>query len=408
MQHALRHNFRRLASLRLLTCAGIAISLLFLSQGLATRAQLTSAWVVWVFLVGLSVLQLWRAGQHEPSPREFFTYLLLDMGLIISLLYFTGGATNPFITYLLVLIVISAATLSWGHTWLLCLISLSAYGLLLFIHQPLPLLDVQLANVGLNLHIVGMWATFIMSALFIAYFVVDMAMAQQQQAKQLAQLREQSLQNEHLMAIASQAAATAHELGTPLTTMAITLKDLQLDVSADLLPDIKLLQQQIGLCKGKLNNLVASARLSHSEPMPLPTYIHQVLDHWLLMRPQALFQIRQPADAGPQVSYPQLLQQAIINLLDNAMNVSDKALQLELSWLADCWQLSILDNGPGMPEDLPSQAIKPSSQGMGIGMLLSQSSIARLGGEVTWQNLPEGCLCNIKVPVVDANPNSIS
>lgn len=408
---ALNHNLRRLAILRLITCVGIAVALLFLEFALHHDPDLLFAWVIWSALSVLSVINLFRARHQKAGTDELFAYLLLDSALIVALIYFTGGANNPFITYLLVPIVISAATQSHTKTWSLCLLSIAAYGLLLFYHEPLPMLHMSMNHnhmghtSGFNLHIVGMMLTFVMSALFIAYFVVDMAQQLRKEQAQVARLRETSIQNEHVMLVASQAAATAHELGTPLTTMSVITQDLiTQDISEEEKEDdLKLIQQQIQLCKEKLKQLVSHA-LSAPPCQSLTEFMQTTLDQWLLMRPRASYRwLEKPDHIGspPNVQYPQVLQQAIINLLNNAMDATDNSIQLTLHWTNSSWTLSIYDQGSGMPDTISTSVGQPqaSTDGMGIGLLLTHSSVQRLGGRVEWHNLPEGgCLTQIEVP----------
>jgi len=396
------YNLKRLAILRLITCAGITLSLLILGFDINNQLQQQAAWGILSLMTILSLVNLARARKGKALPQEVFTYLLIDSVLIVTLMYFTGGANNPFITYLLVPIVISAATLRWGFTWVLCVLAMLAYGGLLFFYQPLASLNLQMAQLGLSLHIVGMWLTFVLSALFIAYFVVEMAQESRHQSVLAAHYREQSIQNEHLMLLASQAASTAHELGTPLTTLKVLTHELQQQAQdEDTRGDLNLMNSQIDLCKDKLNKLSQQVTLEQSPEVELHLFIEQTLQQWLLVRPSAQFDWPKPKkSSSPQVQYPQVLQQAIINLLDNAMNASNEPLILNLNWNHSSWLFTIKDNGPGLGKEfkLPNSPVH-SEQGMGVGLLLSHSSIQRLGGVVTLSNHEDqGCLTEVAMP----------
>ena len=396
------YNLKRLAILRLITCAGITLSLLILGFDINNQLQQQAAWGILSLMTILSLVNLARARKGKALPQEVFTYLLIDSVLIVTLMYFTGGANNPFITYLLVPIVISAATLRWGFTWVLCVLAMLAYGGLLFFYQPLASLNLQMAQLGLSLHIVGMWLTFVLSALFIAYFVVEMAQESRHQSVLAAHYREQSIQNEHLMLLASQAASTAHELGTPLTTLKVLTHELQQQAQdEDTRGDLNLMNSQIDLCKDKLNKLSQQVTLEQSPEVELHLFIEQTLQQWLLVRPSAQFDWpRLKKSSSPQVQYPQVLQQAIINLLDNAMNASNEPLILNLNWNHSSWLFTIKDNGPGLGKEfkLPNSPVH-SEQGMGVGLLLSHSSIQRLGGVVTLSNHEDqGCLTEVAMP----------
>ena len=397
-------NLKRLAVLRLITFSGLTLAILFIGLENTPFIQQVTLWGALISLFTLSGLNLWRAKQGRAYPNELFLYLLSDVLLIASLIFVTGGANNPFITYLLVPIVVSASTLSWLKTWSLCMIAMTLYGFLLFFYYPLPALDHRLAMAGLSFHIIGMWFTFILSAMLIAYFVVDMAFDLRQKEKQTAHFREQVIQNEHLMLLASQAASTAHELGSPLTTIKMLSHELQgldnLDPTSK--EDLQLIHQQVDVCQQKLKRLSQSHNLDMSEKQNLMSFLQNTTDQWLLLQPKAQFKWAKPFNdypQGPQIQYPLVLMQAIINLLDNANHASEQPIILDVQISQKTWQLTIQDFGQGIDENfvLPSQPMT-SSQGLGIGLLLSHSSVLRLGGHIALENNSQGCVTRIKVP----------
>lgn len=397
----LLQNLKRLAILRLIVCCGLGIALGLIGLEQTPPLQQALLWGVLFTLTLLSLLNLWRAKHHQALANELFAYLLTDTLLIAILMYLSGGANNPFITYLLVPIVISAATLSWAKTWSLCILSMLVYGVLLFFYLPLPALDHHLAHAGLSFHIIGMWLTFILSALLIAYFVVEMAFELKIKDKQTAHYREQVMQNEHLMLLASQAASTAHELGSPLTTIKMLSHELQqlnhLDTS--IFDDLKLIHEQVNVCQQKLKHLSQPQQLDMSDTQPISHFIQHTLDQWLLLQPKAQFQWIPPSETGPDVQYPLVIMQAMINLLDNANHASKQPITIELDWNTHSWQLSIQDDGPGIQETftMPTTPVQ-SENGLGIGLLLSHSSITRIGGNINMHNNAQGCLTTIEVP----------
>ena len=409
-------HLKRLAMLRLITSSGVAIALMMLGLHTQLDMQTLSAWTILTAMVALSLANVLRASKTTISPYEVFSYLLLDTLLIAALMYVTGGANNPFITYLLVPIVISAATLNWLFTWILCVLAMSVYGLLLFLYLPLYALDQQLAELGLSLHIIGMWFTFVLSALLIAYFVVDMAQDLASQAKRIEQLNQQSLQHEHVLLLASQAASTAHALGTPLTTINMLAHELQAEanISAQCQADLALIEQQVNVCKSTLKQLTQHTDVASLPKQSVQQFIADTLDQWQLMRPNVQFTLEdfsskqgQPIE-HTQVQYSLLLRQSIINLLDNAADSQQQAkrsnnvINLNLHCLAEHWQLDILDAGNGFEN--PNESVteihaNESVNGLGIGLLLSYGSIQRFGGNVSWENQqPIGCLTKIEMP----------
>ena len=160
------------------------------------------------------------------SSVEFFAQLMVDVFALTALLYFSGGSTNPFISLYLLPLTIAAAALPWAYTWVMAAITISCYTLLLFYYVPLPH-DHEEHNSEFNLHVSGMWLAFVLSTVLIAWFVVKMGISIRERDKDLASAREQALRNEQLIALGTLAAGAAHELGTPLATMAIVSGELQ-------------------------------------------------------------------------------------------------------------------------------------------------------------------------------------
>jgi two-component system, sensor histidine kinase RegB len=157
--------------------------------------------IIFTSIHGLTYLRLRQA--LAVTEWEFFSQLLIDVICLNALFYFSGGANNSFISYLLVPICISAATLPWRFTWIITALCLCAYTLLLFFHVNLPIFDTSHNhNSNLSWHILGMWFNFSISAILITYFVVKMAKTLRQQNEQLNSLREDELRNEQLMAVA--------------------------------------------------------------------------------------------------------------------------------------------------------------------------------------------------------------
>src|SRR5690606_6174695 len=168
--------------------------------------------------------------------------------------------------------------------------------------------------------------------------------------------RQDAHNNENLLAAGTLAAGTAHELGTPLSTMTLLLDDMHSD-DAGLNDDIALLKQQVQTCRATLKNLVNTAEAHQQQPCalaPLPAVLHTLLDRWQVLRPNARYQLHigqlhidTPASV-PDLACDEALQQAIINLLNNAADTDSGAVELHADWDADTITLRIRDRGPGI------------------------------------------------------------
>ena len=357
--------------------------------------------------------------QSIVSDQEFLLHLLFDVLSLSVLLYFGGGASNPFVSFFLVPITISAAILPWTYTWAVAGISLACYTFLLFFYRPLSILmpeDMNMSSMGglPNLHIIGMWCNFIVSAVLITYFVVKMAAEIRSQDIKLNDYREDNMRNEQILAVATQAAGTAHELGTPLNTMTILVREMADDYQENpaLAKDIATLEMQLASCKKSLQEMVKRADLRNAgmaRQSAIPVFIEQILEQWSLLRPEVrLNQKYIAANESPQIHVDSTLQQAIVNILNNAADASPEEIDLVVDWNTENWTLLIRDYGKGVDEEmmayLGSKIVSNKEKGMGVGMILSQASIERMGGEVSISSHPEqGTLTQIRLPVLNAS-----
>jgi two-component system sensor histidine kinase RegB len=402
---AAKANLRRLALVRLIVIGGEIAALAYAL--FALEAELRYGWLLAAILlqVAATAFIFWRLRRAWPvTDGEFFGQLLVDAGSLSLLLYCSGGATNPFVSYYLVPLAIAGAVLPSRYTAGLAAICISAYTALLFFYDPLPLLsplagthhhgDHGTAQSMVNPHVVGMWFNFTLSALLITYVVARMANALRDQYDELNQRREQALHNEQLLAVATLAAGTAHELGTPLTTMKLLLDDMPAADPAQR-ADIELLKQQVQTCHATLKNLVATAESHQRQQFPLQPvdrFLHAALERWQIIRPSARYRLDLPTDAGaiPALRPDETLQQALLNLLNNGADASVEPLELKLEWDARDIVLRIRDHGAGVPLEIAEQLGKPfvtsKGKGLGLGLFLSHATIERCGGDIHMYN----------------------
>ena len=222
---ASRQNLGRLLLIRILVLAAQAGSV-----GFAWLSDLLPLPRLALGLtLGLSAcLILFTALRLRAPPvtdQEYAVQLACDLIIHSTLLYYSGGSTNPFVSYYLVPLTIAAATLPWIYSMVLSGLALTGYTLLLIWYHPLHLQAVQHEAMLINLHLFGMWLNFALSAAFITFFVVKMSEALRWQAHMQAERREESMRDQQLLAVATQAAGAAHELGTPLATMSVLLNE---------------------------------------------------------------------------------------------------------------------------------------------------------------------------------------
>lgn len=407
-----RQNLWRLILIRLLV---------LLAQSLSVMGAYVSGWfpLPWTALLTIlgasalvSILTLLRLSRRWPvTDVEYGIQLAFDVLIHSILLYFSGGPTNPFVSYYLVPLTIAAATLPWFYTACLAGLSVFAYSLLLLWYEPLQAFEFTMGRGVINLHMIGMWLNLAMSAGLITFFVVRMAAALRQHAERLAEKREQSIRDAQLLGIASVAAGAAHELSTPLSTMSVLLKDLRSDYHEPALQeDLALLQEQVGLCKQSLQQMVRRAELTPSHPVrvePVDVWMKALLARWQLMRPEASWQLQpMPVGAMPLIKASPELGQAMLNLLNNAVDACPDDITITMEWDQKRLRLLIRDHGPGVPLHIAEQigtafVTTKGKKGFGLGLFLSHAAVERMGGSVKLFNQDAGgTLTEVLLPIV--------
>jgi two-component system sensor histidine kinase RegB len=249
-----------------------------------------------------------------------------------------------------------------------------------------------------NIHVLGMWLGFVISAVVVAYFVVKMANAVRERDVRLARAREDTLRNERIVALGMQAASAAHEMGTPLSTLAVVIGELQNETDA--LPEwresLKLLDGQVRGCKRILDKLLANAQDSSPQTaQSLEQFIIDTLDEWQLLRPTVQHHFHssgvQPA---PQIMIDPSLRAALLNLLNNAADVSPDQIDININWSEQLFTLQIQDYGTGLSPEAAANAgsafFTTKKEGRGLGLFLANATIEQIGGKVRLFNRESG------------------
>ena len=258
-----------------------------------------------------------------------------------------------------------------------------------------------------------MWLNFGLSAGLVTFFIYKMAHALRNRDKALSRTREAALRNEQVLAVATQAAGTAHELGTPLSTMAVLLNEMYQDAPNDspLQQDIAILRQQVDVCKSRLQHLVATAdrrRMAEPEILDAELWLAAVVQRWLVIRPDVshFFDVAEKR-GRPWLAVDATLDQALTNLLNNAADANPEQIAIRLDWQDESVVIDIRDHGPGIAMSIADQLgdtfISTKSKGMGIGLFLTHATINRFGGGVSLYNHPEGgTLTEVTLPLCSA------
>lgn len=372
--------------------------------------------LVVILLATLNLLTWIRLRHKWPvSHMEFFLQLLIDVFALSTLLYFSGGSTNPFISLYLLPLTIAAATLPWRYTWVMAVVTIACYTLLLFKYVPLPH---EHSNhlIEFALHVSGMWLAFVLITIIIAWFVVRMSASIRERDQDLAKVREHALRNEQIIALGTLAAGAAHELGTPLSTMAVVANELQQEYTQDseFQNNVHILRNQISHCKQILTQLLAKAGQARAEDgskLPVDEFLRQIIDRWKLIRPFVQFNYQSTGTQPvPKIMDNQLLSQSILNLLNNAADASLKHIEIKTKWEDLILHLEIIDDGDGLSAEAIQRAgeaffsSKMIGQGFGIGLFLANANIERFGGSVRLFNLENGGACTyVVLPLIECH-----
>ena len=376
----------RLLAVRVSLIAGWAVGIAWLHWGIGIPMPLVPISAV-LLLMGLFALSTaWRLRQDAPATQlEFLAHLLTDLTAFAVLVFFSGGVTNPFVSLMLVPVVIAAISLRPRWVWLLAAVAGGFYALLLFYYWPLAVADPVAAY---GMHLGGMWFNFLISAGMIAFFVTRMHAALRARDRELSALREKQLRDERIVALGTQAALAAHELATPLATIQTTAHELAVEFAND--PDIgadcRLLEQQAQACKRILTQLAARAQDTSPEPRPLDSWLAALVERWQVLRPDAPIATTLPTDRRTFIP-PDGLEQAILNVLNNAADASPGPVEFVAEARDDTLLIDIADRGPGFSPEQRAQAGRvlfsgKPGRGWGVGLALTHATLERAGGSL--------------------------
>ena len=396
-------NLRRLFVLRNIAIIGQILVISIVPVWFKITLPINSLIVIVVALSIWNLITWIRIRLNRPfREREFFFQMLPDVFALTAMLYFTGGATNPFAWVFLFPLIIAATVLPKPYTWVMALLTTACYSLLMIYFVPLPMSHMGHGGDGFGQHVLGMWFGFSLTAALIAYFVSDMANTLHIRDRILAEAREQALRDERLIALGTLAAGAAHELGTPLGTMAILAGELEKEYPAETNDELHgklvILCDQIKRCKKALSVISASAgdgKAESGQMMEADKYLEKVIDQWQKVRPEAILKYTLNGNLpAPNILADEVLNQAITSILNNAADASPKEIELNAQWNNEQLQLEVSDRGDGLSPkaslSVGKQLFSTKKHGLGLGLFLAHAAINRLGGNVELINREGG------------------
>jgi two-component system sensor histidine kinase RegB len=418
-QHSSLRILRQLYLLRNILIVFILMMIALAVFGLDIRLPILPLTVVLLIMAVTNLMTRWliRSGRAI-SDRQLFAQLLVEIIAFTLILYFTGGATNPFTFLYLIPLAIAATVIPGKPTWLLTGLTFVLYSLLLKFYQPLGY-DMQPHQGGMrdsafSTHVIGMWFGFLLAATLVTLFVTWLSRELKRRDHAIEQAKRREIRDQQLVALGTLAAGAAHELGTPLGSMALIVGDLTEGIDPQAHPrlfeDQKLLRDQIRRCKQILSVLSDQAGETRADAgglMPAGEMIRGIVDRWRRQRPRAEARLELDIPSQARLLYDKPLEQALVNLLNNAADAGEERVLIqargEKGWLL----LDITDSGPGLSEEQIAMAgeklFSSKPDGMGIGLFLAITTLRRSGGDIRFESTPgQGALTRVRLPLMNS------
>ncbi len=363
---------------------------------LMALAPLVTASILLNFYLG------WRMNGARITESELIFYLLFDAAQLTAMLYLTGGLQNPFAGMTLIYVTIAAVILSRRGAMIICGFTLFCLTLLAFVHDPLPwrnggmLLD--------RLYSCGVWTSLVLATFFISTYIGNLVQEARQMSRALSATQQALAQEQRLSAMGSLAAATAHQLGSPLNTITLIAHDLldQFDAKHPLHQDAKMLLEQSQHCKNVLTNLGEKAKSIAGQELesrlPLSAVVQMAIDDHKSAHANIECDLHLSYDiAGdPLIRLRPELLHSIGNILQNAMQHAVRNVVVEVDYDKQYLEILISDDGAGFAPELQPSLGEPYIQrqgkysGMGLGIFIAKTLIEKMGGKISFHTPQDG------------------
>lgn len=343
-----------------------------------------------------------RGGRLRLTDRDASLYLAYDMLQLTLLLYLTGGLANPFALLLLAPMTVAAAILSRYSMVLLTGLNLICLTVLALWSFPLPWPDPLPAVVPL--YAFGIWLSLSVSASFIAGYVFRVAEEARQFAEALAATQVALAREQRLSSLGALAAAAAHELGTPLGTIALVAKEIARDLppDSDLIEDVALLQSQSARCRDILADLARKPEADGGDPfeklaitalLEVAGAPHRLGHIDFVIMGRAAEGLDPAGTSEPVLRRSPEILHGLGNYIQNAHQFAKRQVSVTVEWNKQLLTVIIRDDGPGYPPNVLARIGEPylsarndRSGHMGLGVFIAQTLLEKTGASVSYAN----------------------
>ncbi|HEX3440192.1 MAG TPA: ATP-binding protein [Pseudolabrys sp.] len=400
-----KKNLLLLVMLRWLAVGGQIATIAFVQLWLDIPLPLVPMGCVLLFLVALNLLSFFRSRQPGTviTNTELFFELLLDVAALTVQLYLSGGATNPFVSLLLVQAVLGAVLLPPRPTWILLVAASGCFILLTTTYWPIRLVPgwfEPLPGQGghYDLHAYGTFVSFLLAVVLLVLFVTRINGNLRDRDRHLSELRQQSAEEEHIVRMGLLASGAAHELGTPLGTLSVILNDWgrlpALRKDADMVTELGEMNAALERCKDIVSHILLAAgeaRGEHFERMTLAGFVEDVVAEWKETRSPPLVDYNADIPDDILIASDTVIRQILLNVFDNALEASPKWVGIEASKESDALVVTVSDKGKGFAPEILANFGKPYQStkdraGSGLGLFLVVNVLRKLGGKATARN----------------------
>lgn len=402
-RRARRLRVDTLARLRWLAVAGQTAAIIITHYGFGFYLPIAPCLIIIAASALLNgILRLRVALNHRLEDRPAALLLAYDVVQLTALLYLTGGLSNPFAILFLAPATISAVSLSPRLTLYIAALTAAAATFLGFFHQPLPWFSGEKFDLP-GLYAAGIWAAIVLGVAFVGFYASRVAEEARRLSDALAATELVLAREQHLTQLDGLAAAAAHELGTPLATITLVVKEMAATApqAGPLREDISLLSQEVARCRAILGKI---ASLGADSVGPFDT---MTLNHLLeeVLSPLRDFGVdihvsRQGAAPEPACERNSGVLYGLGNLIENAVDFAHSRVFIDARWTKDKVTVIISDDGPGFSPDILSRLGEPyvttrahrraktdEASGLGLGLFIAKTLLERSGAQVTTANV---------------------
>ena len=401
-RQARRLRLNTLIGLRWLAVSGQTAAILIGAFGFGLRFPIVACFALVAASALLNLALRWRFPvSTQLSDRGAAIMLAYDILQLAGLLFLTGGVANPFAILLLAPVTIAATSLPLREALGLLLLALACATGLLVASLPMPWLGGESLALP-TMYVLARWAALAVSAAFVTLYAYRVAAEARQTASALTAAELVLARAQHLSQIDGLAAAAAHELGTPLATVALVVREMAAEPNAGeaFKEDLQLLEQSVERCRSILGKLSAPAGLP-GQQMDIfsPVELAEIAAAPHRLHGVAISVEGEGTDPPPKCPRSPACLYGLGNLIENAVSFAERAVVIRAAWTSSTVKITVADDGRGFPPNILARIGEPylsqregvlrkqeSGGGLGLGLFIARSLLERSRATLEFAN----------------------